>query len=419
MRFLTAPPFVAPAMNAATTVVVLTLLLGIQPVTTDLYLPALPTLQRSLGASVAAAQLTLSALIICFGFAQLLCGPLADRFGRRPVLLVGLSLYVAAAVGGAFATSIETLIGWRALQGIAMAAAVTCGRSIVRDLYEPADGARVMSRALTGLGFIAVASPLCGGLVVEAFGWRAALLALSVFGACALAVIALRLPETVPARSLDALRPATVLRNWATVVANPTFRAWAALSGCTYGGLYCLLAGSSFVFIGVLGVGRAEYGAILASISVAYIGGTFWCRRLLRLHGLRGAVARGAAFSLAGGGVMVGLSLAGVQSVWAILLPQYLYAIGHGVHQPCGQAGAVGPFPEKAGTAASLSGFVMTVSALAAGLWLGQTLDDTVYPLTFAIGFFSALLALVAWTLVQRHGEPARTRPIVVDARLA
>ena len=406
-------------MSATTVVVVLTLLLGIQPVTTDLYLPALPTLQRSLGASVAAAQLTLSALIICFGFSQLVCGPLSDRFGRRPVLLAGLALYVAAAVGSAFAGSIETLIGWRALQGVAMAAAVTCGRSIVRDLYEPADGARVMSRALTGLGVIAVASPLCGGFIVEAFSWRAALLALSVFGAFALAAVALRLPETVPVRNLDATKPTHVLRNWAAVVGDPTFRAWAALSGCTYGGLYCLLAGSSFVFIGVLGVGRAEYGAILASMSVAYIGGTFWCRRLLKRHGLRGAVARGAAFSLAGGTIMVALSLAGVQSVWAILLPQYLYAIGHGVHQPCGQAGAVGPFPEKAGTAASLSGFVMTLTALAAGLWLGRTLDDTVYPLTFAIGFFSALLALVAWTLVQQHGEPARLRPAVVEAGIA
>ena len=89
-------------------------------------------------------------------------------------------------------------------------------------------------------------------------------------------------------------------------------------------------------------------------------------------------------------------------------MPQYLYAIGHGVHQPCGQAGAVGPFPEKAGTAASLSGFAMTLSALAVGVWLGLTLDATVYPLTLGIGGLSLALATVAWTLVQRHGGPAR-----------
>ncbi len=406
-------------MSGAVVVTILTLLLGIQPVTTDLYLPALPTLQAQLGASIAAAQLTLSVLIICFGFSQLLCGPLADRFGRRPVLLAGLALYTVAAVGGATASSIAGLVAWRALQGVAMAAAVTCGRGVVRDLFEPAEGARVMSRALTGLGVFAVASPLCGGVIVEAFGWHAALLALAVFGACALAVVGLRFVETVPAKNADATRPSQVLHNWRTVTGDPTFRAWAALSAFSYGGIYCLLAGSSFVFIRVLGVGRAEFGAILASMSLAYISGTFLCRRLLRRHGLRGAVARGAFFSLAGGAGMAALSAAGVHTVWAILLPQYLYAIGHGVHQPCGQAGAVGPFPEKAGTAASLSGFAMTVTALAAGLWLGLTLDGTAHPMTFAIGAFGAAVAIVAWTVVQRHGEPARTAPLVIEPRPA
>ena len=123
-------PFAAPRpLTAPAIVVMLTLLLGIQPVTTDLYLPALPTLQRELGATIGAAQYTLSALIIAFGFGQLVCGPLADRFGRRPVLLVGLSLYTLASLASAAAASIEALIAWRALQGAAMAAAVTCGRS--------------------------------------------------------------------------------------------------------------------------------------------------------------------------------------------------------------------------------------------------------------------------------------------------
>lgn len=355
---------------------------------------------------MAAAQLTLSALIICFGLSQLVCGPLADRFGRRPVLLAGLALYVAASVGGAASSSITALIVWRALQGAAMAAAVTGGRSIVRDLYEPSAGARVMSKALTGLGFIAVASPLVGGVVVELFDWHAALLALGVYGATALALVALRFEETVPMKNPGATRPRAIVANWRVVVANPTFRAWALLSAATYGGLFLMLAGSSFIFIGVLEVPRHAFGAILGSMSLAYIAGTFLCRRLLVRYGLRGAVRRGAWFTLAGGLSMAGLSLAGVHTVWAIIVPQYLYAIGHGVHQPCGQAGAIGPFPDKAGTAASLSGFAMTLSALAVGLWLGSRLDGSVYPLTLGIGALSVCVATVAWTLVQRHGEP-------------
>jgi DHA1 family bicyclomycin/chloramphenicol resistance-like MFS transporter len=301
-----------------------------------------------------------------------------------------------------------------------MAAAVTCGRSIVRDLYEPGDGARVMSRALSGLGLIAALSPLIGGLMIERLSWHATLLALALFGATALAFVAWRFEETIPRPDPGATRARRLLRNWADVVTNPTFRAWAALSACTYGGLFFLLAGSAFVFIDVFGTSRFAYGAFLGSSSVAYIVGTMLCRRLLTRFGLRGAVKRGAWFTLAGGIGMAALSLAGVHTVWAIVLPQYLYAIGHGVHQPCGQAGAVGPFPDKAGTAASLSGFAMTLSALLVSLWLGRNLDGTVYPLTLGIGAVSIVLAIVAWTLVQRHGEPGRgVLAPVADARPA
>ena len=391
-------------MSPAVVVVMLTLLLGIQPITTDLYLPALPTLQRELGASVNAAQLTLSVLIACFGLGQLVCGPLADRYGRRPVLLGGLALYTVASLMSTRSGSIDALIGWRALQGTAMAAAVTCARSIVRDLYQPHEGARVMSRALTGLGIIAMTSPIVGGIVVQWLHWQAALLVLALFGVVALALVALRYEETVPQRNPQATRLATLLKNWGAVLTNPTFRAWVALLCCTFGGLFFLLAGSSFVFIEVLGSSRVAYGVILATSSLAYIAGTWLCRRLLLRHGLRGAVRRGAWFSLAGGLGMAALSLAGVYSVWAIIVPQWLYAIGHGIHQPCGQAGAVGPFPEKAGTAASVSGFLMMLTASGVGLWLGRSLNGTVFPVTLGVGVFSVLVTLVAWTLVQRHG---------------
>jgi DHA1 family bicyclomycin/chloramphenicol resistance-like MFS transporter len=405
---MTSAPARRTGMAPVTVVLLLTLLLGIQPISTDLYLPALPTLQRSLGANIGAAQATLSVLIICFGLAQLVWGPLSDRFGRRPVLLAGMALYTVASVGGALSSSIEALIGWRGLQGAAMAAAVTCGRSIVRDLYQPHEGARVMSRALGGLGVIAMASPAIGGIVVQSFDWHATLLVVALFGAATLAFVAWHYEETVPARNPQATRIGPLLRNWASVVRDPGFRAWTLLLGFAYGGLFCLLAGSSFVFIEVLGRTRVEYGLLMVTNSGAYVLGTFLCRRLLVRLGLLGAVRIGGVLSLAGGSAMAALSLAGVHTIWAILLPQWVFALGHGIHQPCGQAGAVGPFPEKAGTAASLSGFYMMVVAFIVGLTLGRTMNGTVYPMTLAIGAFGVLISITAWTLVQRHGEPRR-----------
>ena len=393
-------------MTPVVVVLTLTLLLGIQPISTDLYLPALPTLQRELGASQSATQLTLSALIICFGLAQLVFGPLSDRHGRRPILLWGMALYTAASVLAAASASIEWLIVWRAMQGVAMAAAVTCGRSIVRDLFQPSEGARVMSRALSGLGFIAMLSPLLGGVLVQWVSWHATLSMLAVFGALTLGFIAWRFEETLPRTNPQATQLRTMLANWVSVARHPTFRAWVTLLACTWGGLFLYLASSSFVFIDVLGVSRVGYGLIMASNSLAYVCGTWLCRRLLLARGLRRTVKLGGWFSLIGGLASAALTLGGLHTVWAVLLPQWLYAVGHGIHQPCGQAGAVGPFPDKAGAAAALSGFIMMATAFGIGLWLGHSFNGTVYPLTLGLAGFGAAVAATAWTLVQRDGDP-------------
>jgi MFS transporter, DHA1 family, multidrug resistance protein len=124
-------------MSAALIVLILSMLLGIQPITTDLYLPALPALTEGFGASMSQAQLTLSALLLAFGTSQLIWGPLSDRFGRRPILLWGLAAYTLASVGSTLAPSMALLIVWRVMQGAAMGAVVMCARAIVRDLYLP------------------------------------------------------------------------------------------------------------------------------------------------------------------------------------------------------------------------------------------------------------------------------------------
>jgi DHA1 family bicyclomycin/chloramphenicol resistance-like MFS transporter len=399
-------------MSAGLVVLVLTLLLGIQPVTTDLYLPALPTLTAGFGAAVAQAQLTLTALLLAFGTSQLVWGPLSDRFGRKPVLIAGMGLFVVAAVGAASATSMGQLIAWRIAQGVGMGAAVMCARAVVRDLYAPAEGARVMSKGLTGLGVIACCSAPLGGLLSDLFGWRVALLAVAVFGAATLVLLVWRFHETVPQRNPQALQPARLIKTWLQIARHPTFLSWTLLATGSYAGLFTFLASSSFVLIGVLGLSKTQYGVMMFTMSLSYIVGTFICRRLLPRLGVRRTVATAAIVTITGGTLMGVLPLLGVQSLWSVVLPFYLFMLGHGVHQPCGQSGAVAPFPQAAGAASALAGFIMMVVAFGVGGWLGLALArpelgaGTVRPLTDGVWFWSTLISVTAWTLVQRHGEP-------------
>lgn len=395
-------PFQRPRPSPAIAAVALALLLGLQPLTTDLYLPALPALRHELGASMRDAQLTMSALILAFGLAQLIWGPIADRWGRRPVLLAGLSTYVCASLAALAAHGIDWLIAMRVLQGVALAASVVCARAMVRDLFEPHEGTHVMSKGMSGLGLIAICSPIVGGLVTTLFGWRAAFATIALASGAALLFIWRQLPETLAERNPQALQPARLLASWLRVLRHPGFIAYAGLSTATYGGLFVFLAGSSFVYIGVLGLAPAWYGAVMALCSISYLGGTFVCRRWLLRHGAAGAVQRAAWFTLLGGVSMAALALAGVQTLWAVLLPQLAYTFAHGIHQPCGQAGAVGPFPREAGVASALAGFVMALVAFLIGRWLGSAMDGSTRPMALGIGAFALLTSLIAWTLVRR-----------------
>lgn len=400
-------PLAQAPMSPALIVLILSTLLSLQPVTTDLYLPALPALTESFAAPMNQAQLTLSALLLAFGISQLVWGPLSDHFGRRPILLCGLSAYTLASIGSALTPTMEMLIAWRVVQGAAMGAVVMCARAIVRDLYTPVEGARIMSRALTGLGIIAGVCPPLGGVLAGLFGWRTALAALAVFSTACLWLIALRFQESRLSSNPQALNLAGVMRTWGLILRNPVFLTFAALSVASYGAMFTFLACSSFVFIKVLGLSTTQYGLLLLVASMFYIVGTMLCRRLLVRFGIRKTLAIAGVLSITGGTTMGLLAWAGVISVWAIAVPHFIFMIGHGIHQPCSQSGAIGPFPQAAGTASAMNGFLMMTVAFVIGGWMGTRMDGTVLPMTNGMWLWTVLLAATAWTAVQKYGDPS------------
>ncbi len=393
-------------MSPTLIILLLSMLLGIQPVATDLYLPALPAIKAEFGAELSQVQLTLSALLLAFGTSQLVWGPLSDRFGRRPILLYGLATFTMAGLGCVLANSMQELIVWRALQGAAMGAVVMCARAIVRDLYTPESGAGVMSKALTGLGVLACASAPLGGLLTDLWSWHAALSLVMGFGAIALVLVALTFKETVHRKNPQALHFKVLAKTWWHILRHPTFVAFTCVSIGSYGGLFTFLASSSFVFINLLGLTRWQYGLLLFSMAFTYLLGTVLCRRLLACFGVTQTVAIGGLFSLVGGCWMALNAWLGGQSVAGLMGPFYFFILAHGIHQPCGQSGAVGPFPKAAGAASALGGFLMMLAAFVTGLWLGAAKDGSAMPMAQSIAFWSVLTALSAWLLVLRRGGP-------------
>lgn len=389
----------APLRRGASFALLLPLLLAAQPVATDSYLPALPAIARELGS----AGTSLTFFVLAFGIAQLVCGPLADRFGRRPVLLGGLALYVVAAVGGAFAASVALLGAWRVLQGMAMAAILVCARAAVRDLYPAHEGPHVMARGLTGLGVVALISPVLGAQVVQHLGWRAVLLGMALYAAALLALCWHRFDETRAPRVDGATAPAGSAR---AVFASAAFRAWASLAATTYGGLFVFLLLSPMVYIGYLGLSPALYGWIPAGGSLIYILGTVACRPLLRRHGALRSVQAASLLSLSGAVVQVlGCALAPGHAL-PLLAGHVLYAFGHGIHQPCGQAGSVGELPHLAGRAVSWSGFGMMMVAFCTGQIASRFVDADfsrgAWPMVVPLLLAGVVLVAIAFVWLPR-----------------
>ncbi len=385
------------------------LFLGLQPITTDLYLPALPSMTAALGASMPQAQLTLSALLLCFGISQLIWGPVSDKYGRKPVLIAGLALYALASVGSAFSANVESLIIWRALQGAAMGAPVMCARAMARDLYAPEEAARLMSKGLSGLGVIAVLCVPVGSVISTYLGWRFALVALGVFAAVSLALVFLKFQETNQRRNAAALQPAMLISTWRGILAHPQFWTYALLALTSYCALFVFLATSSFVYLKVLEQSKWVYSAVMVGMSSFYVLGTFLSRRVLAKHGVQRMVWIGGWITLSACLMYGAVLFLAPSSVMALALCQFVFMVGHGFHQPAGQSGSAAAFPQAAGAASAMAGFLMMLTAFATGSAIGQMMDGSVRPMVLGIVFWGVMIVIVAWSLVQRHGKLSKT----------
>jgi DHA1 family bicyclomycin/chloramphenicol resistance-like MFS transporter len=394
-------------INRAMFLAIVTLCVSLSAASTDIFLPSLPSIGAALEATPGEVQLTLSAFTYAYAFSQLLYGPLTDRFGRRPVLLVAMGIYVGASIGATLSTSIAMLIAIRTVQALGACAGPVAGRAMVRDAYEISEAARALAFVAMAFSLTPICAPILGGFLETWFGWRAAFAFMAAMGTLVFVLVLLVLPETNRQRDRHALRPAVMLRNYRTILTSRRFLGYGLGGMFSSGTVYSFISGSPFVMIDILHLSPALYGPVFAMVALGYASGAYTASRLTPRWGLDGTIVRGAAIGVGAGLLLNGLLIAGVMHPLAISVPMMIALFGNGLVMPNLQAGAIGPFPTMAGAASAMLGFLQMLGAATMGVIVGQTYDGTPYPMTLAVLGATCCLTLAFYVLVGRYAQAA------------
>ena len=377
-------------------------LIAYQPIATDTYLPALPSIARVFATDAAMVQWTLSAFFLGVAVAQLFYGPLSDRFGRKPVLVGGVSIFFAGSIACLLAPTIEALIAARFFQAIGCCAGPTIARAVVRDVFEREHAARALAYLGAAMGLIPALAPIFGGFLLTSFNWRAIFVAMAALGAVTLLCLGGLFHETNQNRDPDALDRRRMAANYRQMLGERSFMGFALTISFAIGGLVIFLSGSPHVIITQHGATPNAYGYYFGAMALSYSTGTLVSGRITMRVGIERMVLTGVGIGVLAGLTQAGLTLAGERTLEALLVPQGLYMICLGFVLPNAMAGAIGPYPAKAGAASALLGFIQLTTA--AGLTIGVAYAVGWTQLTMSLGLaIMSVLALIAfWSLAWR-----------------
>ena len=370
-------------------------------VSTQLIIPGLGAIEHALQAPQGSALMALSAFVAAFGLGQLLFGPLSDRIGRRPVLIGGLALYVVATLAMLLVTDIQQFIAARVWQGLGACAALVLARTVVRDVWK-AEAGPALALTMIGMLYAIVVAPIAGGLLIKLLGWRAPIALALVIGSLVLLLALLFFRESNHHLDPRAAHWRTLGGQYLDLLKGRQYRAYAVALACTYGAMFAVIAGSSAVFINLLGFSSLEYGLNFGLIVSMLIVGSTYTRRNIQRLGPQRIVAMGVTMVAVGGVAALAIYLVFGLSVVGLDIPIALLTLGGGLVLPGSVTGAVMPNAHRAGLAAGLMGFAQMFGATCSGLLLSQLRDGSAAPMIVIQAGF-ALSALVAFQLLRQR----------------
>lgn len=361
------------------------------PLSINFYLALLPNMAQALSASAATIQQTVSIYLIGFAGAQLIVGPLSDRFGRKPILLFCYALFLVASLACALAPTVEFLIAGRFVQALGGCAGVLISRAIVRDVYPPKEMGKVMAYMMTGFSIAPLIAPTIGGFIGVAFGWRSLFFVFCGIGLLLILWIYFGFQETNKSPNPEATQLKKMASNYASLLINKTFLSYFVMGASAVGGILTYTSGSSFVLIEVLKVPAQYYGLLFSITAFGLLLGSLISARLNSKYGSKTTAWYGGCLLLTGGSLAALFPLLGIQTIPTLIGPMFIYTLGNGVAMPAAMSNAISPFPKKAGSAAAIIGCAQSALGALCGYIVSELYDHSALPMTSMIGLMSLL----------------------------
>ncbi|HWD33407.1 MAG TPA: multidrug effflux MFS transporter [Pseudomonas sp.] len=366
------------------TILILGALSAFGPLAIDFYLPGFPAMALAFGTDEKHIQTTLAAYFLGLSIGQLAYGPVADRFGRRIPLLVGVCLFTLASIACAIAPNLDTLIVARFVQALGGCAGMVLSRAIVSDKCDAVASAKVFSQLMLVMGLAPILAPMLGGVMVNLYGWQSIFVALTVFSALCTLAVALGLPESLPA-SQPRQPLSGALRQYGRLLKDRVFIGHALTGGIAIAGMFSYIAGSPFVFIKLYGVPAEHYGWLFGSNAAGFILVAQVNARLLAKRGPAFLLRRAVWLYLLAGLTLLTISAMQPAKLWPLLIPLFISIASLGCIIPNASACAMSGQGARAGSASALLGCIQFSVAAGAAALVGVLHDGSAVPMALVI----------------------------------
>lgn len=365
---------------------------------TDLFIPSLPEITAYYGVDESVGHMTLSAYLLGFSLLGLLSGPLSDSYGRRGVFMLGLLVFTMGSISCCFSESMSALIGSRFIQGLGAGIAYVIAAAIIKDSYPEHTCSKIFSLMAMAVTLSPTIAPIIGGVIANTWGWAFVFKVILSVSICALALLHLALPESLPEKSRAPFSLKQLLMTYGELANNKRIIGYGIISGITFGGLWAWIAEAPFYFINQLNIPSVEYSYYAAIGPAAYIAGSTINQKFVNHFGVEALFRCGLITSILGSIALLFVALFASQSIAVIYSTITIYAIGIALVFPNSCTRAVDVAPHQRGAASALLSTIEMTCAASSALGVGYLSNQTLVPPALIILVCSVSCALIyAW----------------------